>query len=356
MEAYSWKHTRVDEDNWTEGYIPQKVEEEEMVNIQYNKRYTISIVALMMFMTPCICSQEKTNCITMPFMQAALRAIEDPKGGVFLMTVRSVVQQRKSRVFMYWVTVEDVIKPYRNDEGVYYIPKAIVELTRDKKATLCVGKQYIIVTRLKFLLYDFMSVECSVKSESLKNREAVLKELHELSKRHAVYGSSRYLDYYLSYDLDVHGIRTKHHDGYIDPEPFGFTKSQIKKAIMNNWKIYLMRIYSVGDIFDSNSHMKAIILEDFLDYRDRGRQIELIDKRTYQDLVDESKKLQTPYALHKIGCDEPLLAIVKPEKDNLFIIVSYVVTLSYDDLTVSRVRKMVEEVSKTIGKRSNMSR
>ncbi|MHC4493147.1 MAG: hypothetical protein ACYTDU_16160, partial [Planctomycetota bacterium] len=79
-------------------------------------------------------------------LASAKEAIRSHKGGVFVVRIEGTDRLHRWAVWHIF-TVEDVLKPFRNDDGAYFVPLTINERTpNDGKSRLQVGERYLIVT------------------------------------------------------------------------------------------------------------------------------------------------------------------------------------------------------------------
>ncbi|MCK6461912.1 MAG: hypothetical protein L6Q95_18685, partial [Planctomycetes bacterium] len=87
-------------------------------------------------------------------LASAKEAIRSHKGGVFVVRIEGTDRLARWAVWHIF-TVEEVLKPYRNDDGAYFVPLTVNERTpADGQSRLQAGERYLIVTRLEWAAWS----------------------------------------------------------------------------------------------------------------------------------------------------------------------------------------------------------
>jgi len=282
------------------------------------------------------------SCLPERFRDSAIRALESPLCGVFVVNMQAMFQQRRSRVFYHAFTVDEVIKPYRSD-GTFWVPLGANELTSDRKPTLLAGKRYLILTGLKYLLYGWLYVEDHFPLEKAGHDDRVIAELRELARKHAAYGSSRLLEYYFEQPLDVGGVTTRHADGHVDPEVFGLARETVRDAVGEGKRVLLARYINARGRRMGPRDYRFEIVEGLGSEGRPGERLWVHRSETYSEIVARSRQLPTPYKAPTLQRWRLYVILVENRDEGPPVLRALLPTINEDNRTVRMIRSWVKE-------------
>lgn len=278
-------------------------------------------------------------------LESAKEAIRSRKGGVFVVRIEGTDRLARWAVWHIF-TVEDVLKPYRNDEGAYFVPLTINERTPvDGQPRLRAGERYLIVTRLEWAAWSPLYVKEAFHLGAADNAR-LLDEIRAETKKHAVYGSSRYLRSEVGerLGLEVSGVQTPHADGYVDPEPFGITPEGLREAVKAGMDVLLVRFVDSKGAALIAQDWQVEILEDLARGKAKNR-LWVHDPEKYDDRFARSEKMPVPYRLPKVLPHRRYVILVDPRAKGPPLMKSMVPVISDDDPTVRKIRSWVRDAA-----------
>lgn len=278
-------------------------------------------------------------------LESAKEAIRSRKGGVFVVRIEGTDRLARWAVWHIF-TVEDVLKPYRSDEGAYFVPLTINERTPvDGQSRLQAGERYLIVTRLEWAAWSPLYVKEAFHLGAADNA-GLLDEIRAETKKHAVYGSSRYLRSEIGerLGLEVSGVQTPHADGYVDPEPFGVTREGVLEAVKAGMDVLLVRFVDSKGAALIAQDWQVETLEDLAKGRITKR-LWVHDPEKYDDRFARSEKMPAPYRLPKVLPHRRYVILVDPSAEGLPLMKGMVPVISDDDPTVRKIRAWVRDAA-----------
>jgi hypothetical protein len=276
-------------------------------------------------------------------LASAKEAIRSHKGGVFVVRIEGTDRLHRWAVWHIF-TVEDVLKPFRNDDGAYFVPLTINERTpNDGKSRLQVGERYLIVTLLQWAAWSPLYVEKALRLDATGNAR-LLEEIRAEAKKHAVYGSSDYLLREQGGErevLETSGVQTPHADGYVDPEPFGVTRKGVREAVEAGMDVLLVRFVDSRRARLISQEFLVEVLED-LAGRKVTRPLWVRRPEKNEEWFARSKKMPAPYKLPDVLPHRRYVIVVDPRADGLPAMKSIVPAIHDDGPTVRKIRSWVQ--------------
>jgi len=287
-------------------------------------------------------------------LAAAREAVRSHKGGVFVVRIEDTSRLARWAVW-HVVTVAEVVKPYRNDKGAYYVPLTINERTPDDgKSRLQVGERYLIVTQLQWAAWSPLYVEKALHLGATGNGR-LLEEIRTETKKHAVYGSSWYLTSEQGGEVEwqgISGVQTTHANGYVDPEPFGVTREGVREAVLAGMQVLLVRFV--------DSRGKGLIPQDWLvevledlGGREAAKRFWVHDPEDYDAKFARGKKMPAPYRPPRRMPHRRYVIVVDPRADGMPLMKHIVPVIDDDGPTVRKIRSWIPGGGKPTAKQSD---
>jgi hypothetical protein len=196
----------------------------------------IRLTALWVFMGSLVAlslraSAQVPESRTDPFVAEATEAIRSPKGAVLVARITGTgIAREGSSWVMHGIAVERVIKTFRNDKGVYFVPTIILENPKEEKSGLKRGALYVVVVKLKRAPYGYLVLTGAREIDGTAG-DPVIEILVQEARQRSVFGSSPLLDTFLKTSWDHSGIHTPRADGSVDPVAFGLTTERLLRDI-----------------------------------------------------------------------------------------------------------------------------
>ena len=273
---------------------------------------------------------------------SASKAIRSRLGGVFVVKIQDTYQHRRSRVFGHAFTVEEVLKPYRNDAGIYWIPLEVNELTSDGKPALEIGKRYLIVTSLKFFAYGWLYVDDKIELGA--GDDELMQSMRIMVARDAAYGSTPYLDNSMAGSFDARGLRSPHPDGRLDPVAFGLTRDMARGAKSKGMDLIVARVLDARTTKEGGGDLNVSVIEDLLGKGvEKGQELWLHDPETNEHWHDRSKTMAEPYKLSRFGRGYVGVFLIERRRDGLPVLKVQVPEIHENGPTVRTIRGWVED-------------
>jgi len=287
-------------------------------------------------------SQKKEQC-TQDFLALANAAAKDRAAAIIFAEVGFTEQERTSRVFTHYLAVNEVIKPFRDDNGLYYIPTAGAEMTGwDKTPALKVGQKYVMIIRLRFNPYGCQLIDGWLHfTGGCDYEDACLQELKNYVKERAEYGSSPYLEAIMNEELDALGRRTIRANGYMDPEAFGLGKKRVIEEVGKGGRLLLLRIAEVKKTEVQN--IRFDIIDDISGKTEKNEtDIWVQYSREY---IEQSGEVVLPHPYHiaRLTRGNVHLYLLRPLKDGVMMPVADMSPIGPDDAVIREMRGWFEK-------------
>jgi HEAT repeat protein len=155
--------------------------------------------------------------------------IRDKKAAILVAVVESSAPPTHGRLgFEYVISVEEIIKPLRDDAGTYYVPLAIERAHTSPAPELHVGNRYLMCVRCgigNVSLIDALDVP-----DDTGQRDSLLGGLRTAAETEGTTGSSLELFMLIDTKVDWRGLTTSRRDGSVDLHAFGVSKERIAHA------------------------------------------------------------------------------------------------------------------------------
>lgn len=267
-------------------------------------------------------------------------ANSDDRCGVFLVRILQS-RQVKLPITAHFIEVEEVIKPFRTVGGAFLVPLEVHE--KSMEPTLTPGRKYALVVRMTRGMYA--DVWLGGSSEIRTGEPAWLDEERRLARSSGVLGSGFIGDDDRLDSNDRGVVWTRHDDGFVDPEPFGFGVEDLKQVLTAGKRILVVlphRYRGEFPIRPEECDLECEVLEDLATGAKPPARVWI---RNVPREVRPSKgdgSLPFPYrrpylAMHRLA------VVTGEERDGLIHVESILPLIHRDDRTVLGMREGVEK-------------
>jgi hypothetical protein len=288
-------------------------------------------------------------------------------------TIRAkhAVRQRWRGLMRYLFTVEEVIKPYRNDDGIYWFPTEAYEFTSNIKPLIDVGKRYVIVTRLRpfypFQMGSWLFVDG--QAEAGRGDEDLIRSLRSMVEENAIYGSSPLLTQMVQTPFGAQvtyggqllktpgfrtgGLNSPHPDGRVDPGAYSLSREMVREAKQDDGtNLLVVRYRESRTSAAGQTERRFTVLEDLLGRgMEPGQDLWLRHLETEEQWFKRAREMALPYTLSGFepGFVYVVLIEIERDQDGPPVLSVAVPDLREDGPTVRLIRSWVEDGHLTAG-------
>lgn len=283
------------------------------------------------------------------FLDLARRAVRDRESAIVVGEI-TYSADYFPRSTSYRFLVSEVIKPFRTDEGTYYIPTAANGVTPGE-SELRWGRRYVLIIRLELWYTRGQWIQGAHALSGSPGDIELLDTLRAGVEGHAKYGSGKWLSETLSWPTDVFGRRSPRPDGYLDPEAFRLGKSVVLEELADGGRLLLVRLREnrPADVGGQCFHVQ--VLEDLARGGSKsGEVIRVHLTKHYLDTLDW-QRLPRPYHPSGPGGGYVHIVLLRQHEGEMPRLIAHLTPIGTDDATVREVRSWFRNEQQSVGPR-----